>query len=156
MTGRPWIEATALLAAHGLVGTAAPTPYLRRYPMTDGVRFAFITRLDAVTKPRVFPSIDALADHIEGMRFGQAIQVEEVEDLRFQWRSAAGRPEPVEPDARPDIGVQIWTLMLDNSRDRALGFAWLDGGSIDRLQPALERARRRRAEKKTQPLNQAA
>lgn len=156
MRSRPHFEAAAWLAAHGFGAVAKGPIQPWRYPMTDGVRFAFITKLDAVTKPRVFQSLDALADHIEGLRFGQAIQVEEVEDLRFQWRSAAGRPEPVEPETRPDIGVQIWTLLMDNGRDRSLGFAWLDGGSIDRLQPALERARRRRADKKQQQLRRAA
>ena len=156
MRSRPHFEAAAWLAAHGFGEVAKGPIPPRRLTMSDDVRFAFITKLDAVTKPRVFQSIDALADHIEGMRFGQAIELKDVDDLKFQWRNAQGRAEPETPDGRKDRGVQIFTTMIDGTIDRSLGFAWLDGRDMQALMPALDRARRRRVELQTRQMGKAA
>lgn len=155
MRRRPWIEAAALLGAAGHAdaarAAASPpqphSPLTWRLTMTDDVRFAFIERLDAVTKPRVFQSLDALAGWIEARRHGQAIQLIDVEDLRFQWRAAAGRPaDPADHPGRtgPDRGVRIDALLLDGGTDRVMGFAWLDGRDRTALEPAIDRARRAR------------
>lgn len=156
MRSRPHFEGTPWLAAHGfghvLKGPIPPW----RFPMSDDVRFAFIKKIDAATKPLICASLDHLADHIEGLRFGQGLQLQDVEDLRFRWRSANGRPEPEIPDGRQDRGVQVFTTMSDGTIDRSLGYAWLDGRDMQALMPALDRARRRRAERKAQPVGQAA
>ena len=98
--------------------------------MVDLSPFAFAERLDGVTKPRVFPNAARLAAHIEARRFGQAIELVDVEDIEIP-----GRPGLY-------TGVQVFTLLLDNSRDRCLGYAWLGGKGRDRLEPALRAARR--------------
>lgn len=135
---RPWTEATALLAAHGFACTPPP-PLKGLIPMSAEIRFAFLARIDAVARPTVFQTLDRLAAHIEGQRFGQAIQLEEIAELRRRRAMATGQADAA-PDGRRDRGVQIWTLLLDGSRDRSLGFAWLDGQGRETLQGALERA----------------
>lgn len=107
--------------------------------MAQSVDYAFLTRVDAVAKPTVVASVDRLADLIEGQRRGQAIHLEEIEDLHERRRMAVGDSPPA-PEGRRDRGVQIWTLLLDGSRDRSLGFAWLNGGGREELQQALTRA----------------
>lgn len=153
---RPHIEAAALLAAHGFGHLAKGPIPPRRLPMSDDVRFAFLRKIDATTKPQVFQTLDQLADHIEGLRFGQALDLKDVDDLRFQWRSAQGRPEPETSDARTDRGVQVFTQLLDGGHDRPLGYAWLDGRDMEALKPALDRARRRRQARRHGQLGRAA
>lgn len=106
--------------------------------MAQSVDFAFLTRVDAVAKPTVVSSLDRLAEIIEGRRHGQTIHLEEIEDLHERRRMAVG-DSPAAPDGLRDRGVQIWTLLLDGSRDRSLGFAWLKGGGREELQQALTR-----------------
>lgn len=133
----PWIEAGALLAAagHALAPLSPPpSPWTRL--MTQNIDYAFLSRIDAVAKPTIVGSLDRLAQLIEGKRFGQGIMLEEIEDLHARRRMATGDGPPA-PEGLRDRGVQVWSLMLDGSRDRSLGFAWLRGGGRDELQQAL-------------------
>lgn len=107
--------------------------------MRQNIDYAFLTRVDAVARPTVFGSLDRLALFIEGKRCGQGILLEEVEDIHARRRMAIG-DSPAAPEGVRDRGVQIWTLMLDGSRDRSLGFAWLNGGGREGLEAALSRA----------------
>lgn len=101
---------------------------------SDGLpRYAFAERLDDATKPRVFPHLKRLAEHIESRRYGQPLDLEEVENLEIPGRPGLYR------------GVQVFTLDLANSRDRCLGWAWLNGHGREVLQPALLAARRSHA-----------
>lgn len=137
LPSRPWIEATALLASAGVV---LPPPGPDRHPFirslimqrtADGLpAYAFAERLDDATKARVFPHLKRLADHIESRRFGQALELVEVQDLEIPGRPGLHR------------GVQVFTLDLSQSRDRCIGWAWLNGQGRDVLQPALFDARR--------------
>lgn len=145
----PWVEAGALLAASGhALAPPPPPPTLRTRLMADHADFAFLSRMDATTKPIVFQSLNALADHIEGRRHGQAIQLDQVEDLHDQRRRATGAGEAA-PEGQCDRGVQVWTLMLDGTRDRSLGYAWLKGEGRERLQIAMEAAGRRLSQERT-------
>lgn len=133
----PWIEATALLAAAGFT----PATNLRpespwRRLMTQSIDYAFLPRIDAVSKPTVVGNLARLAQLIDTRRHGQAIQLEEIEDIHARRRQASGTG-PSAPVGMRDRGVQIWTLMMDGSRDRSLGFAWLRGGGREDLQRAL-------------------
>lgn len=92
--------------------------------------FAFASRLDGVVKPKVFSSLGALAARIEHDRHGQAIELVDVEDIEIP-----GQPGLYQ-------GVQVFTLLLDNSRDRCVGYAWLKGQGRERLEPALRQVRR--------------
>ncbi|MCZ8195035.1 hypothetical protein [Brevundimonas sp.] len=140
LASRPWVEAGPLLAAAGLAVGPLPriNPLLRSMLMADFAAissgglpdFAFAPRLDAVTKPRVFPSLARLADHIERRRHGQPLELVDVEDIEIPGRAGLYR------------GVQVFTLLLDNGRDRCLGYAWLGGHGRERLEPALREARR--------------
>ncbi|MNS63784.1 hypothetical protein D3C72_968880 [compost metagenome] len=132
---RPFIEAAVLLAAHG---HPAPPPRARRAPTRrkpDMPRFpyALLPRLDATTKPFGFHTLPELAAHIERERADQVLQIEDVDTLQF--RDVPGLHD----------GVEIWTLDIDNSRDRLIGYAWLGGRGRDALQPALYAALRARA-----------
>lgn len=98
--------------------------------MTAFAPFAFATRLEPTCKPRAFTSATALANHIEDMRQGRAIELIEVEDIEI----------PGEPGLY--LGVQIFTLDAGNGRDECLGYAWLGGLGRDRLEPALRAVRR--------------
>lgn len=132
LPSRPWVEAGPLLAAAGLplAPLARTHPLIRSLTLSDLPDFAFAPRLDAVTKPRVFPSLGRLADHIERRRHGQALELVDVEDIEIPGRAGLYR------------GVQVFTLLLDNGRDRCLGYAWLGGHGRERLEPALREARR--------------
>lgn len=136
---RPWVEATALLAAHGF---RAGPPFKPQSPwnrlMSQNIDYAFLARVDAVAKPTVFGALDRLAAFIEAKRCGQGIQLEEIEALHERRRIAVG-DSPAAPAGVRDRGVQIWTLLLDGTRDRSLGFAWLKGGGREDLQAALTR-----------------
>ena len=133
----PWTEAGPLLAAAGLaLAPHSPPPPAWRRLMAQSIDYAFLSRIDAVAKPTVVGSLDRLAQLIEGKRFGQAIALEEIEDLHARRRMAAG-DGPAAPEGLRDRGVQIWALMADGTRDRSLGFAWLRGGGREELQRAL-------------------
>lgn len=131
---RPWFEAAPALAAAGvpIVGAPArPIPPLERILRMAGLPdYAFARRLDGVAKPRVFSSLRGLASHIEGHRFGQALELADVEDIEIPGRDGLYQ------------GVQVFTLMIDGSRDLCLGYAWLKGDGRDRLEPALRQVRR--------------
>ena len=132
LPSRPWVEAGPLLAAAGMP-LAPPTrthPLIRSLTLSDLPDFAFTPRLDPATKPRIFPSLARLADHIERRRCGQPLELVDVEDIEIPGRAGLYR------------GVQVFTLLLDNGRDRCLGCAWLGGHGRERLEPALRAARR--------------
>lgn len=92
--------------------------------------YAFARRLDGPQKPIVFSSLNGMANYVERHRYGQAIELVDIEDIEIP-----GRPGLY-------AGVQIFTLLLDGGRDLCLGYAWLDGAGRDRLEPALRQARR--------------
>lgn len=135
---RPWFEAGAALAAAGFSLKPDPNaPVLGSIwtqPMIDLAAYAFLTRIDATTKPTVFPDLHHLARHIERRRLDagldRAIQLEEVEDLKF-----AGQPGL-------HTGVQVWLLDMAHEREASLGYAWLRGEGRERLEPVLRTARR--------------
>lgn len=104
--------------------------------------YALLPRLDAVTRPIVFPDIQALAAHIERRRQGQALELVEVEDLHHRWHLEGGGVG-VDLPLAADRGVQIWTLDMSNGRDRCIGWAWLNGGGLERLREALRGAQSR-------------
>ena len=134
----PWFEARPALAAAGhsvFIDPAEPVlGSIWTQPMINLASFAFLTRIDATTKPTVFPDLHHLARHIERRRLEEpgdrGLQLEEVDDLQF-----AGHP------GLP-TGVQVWLLDLANERERSLGYAWLRGEGRERLEPVLRTARR--------------
>jgi len=132
MTGRPWIEASAMLAAADVADVVIKPihPLDRSLRMADSADFAFLPRLDAVTHPFVFADVASMARHIERKRAGRPLQLEDVEDIEIE-----GRPGLY-------VGVQVWSLLPDGSRDECLGWAWLNGKGRDRLEPALRAVRR--------------
>lgn len=132
-----WTEAGPLLAAAGLaLAPLSPPPSAWRRLMTQSIDYAFLARIDAVAKPTVVGSLDRLARLIESRRYGQAIVLEEIEDIHARRRMAVGEG-PAAPEGLRDRGVQIWTQLIDGTRDRSLGFAWLRGGGREELQRAL-------------------
>ena len=139
MIARPFIDGAVLLAAHGFPAPPPRNPSgarrapLRRKPDMPRFPYALLPRLDATTKPYGFTTLADLANHIERQRADQVLQIEDVDTLQF-------RDEPGLHD-----GVEIWTLDLDGSRDRLIGYAWLSGKGRDALQPALYAACRARA-----------
>lgn len=139
---RPFIDAAALLAAggHRLSEPTDRQSIWSRHAMTPAP-YALLTRLDERTRPIVFPTLQALADRLERERHGQQLELVEVEDLHFLWRTAGGARDIDAPER--DLGVQVWTRLLDGSRDRCLGWAWLNGSGLEVLQQALLRAGQR-------------
>ncbi len=139
---RPFIDAAALMAGHG--HTLSPPPshpsIWSRHAMTPAP-YALLTRLDERTRPTIFPSLAGLAAHIERQRHGQELELVEVEDLHFLWRAAGGAQGIDAPER--DLGVQVWTRLLDGGRDRCLGWAWLNGSGLEVLQQALYSAGQR-------------
>lgn len=132
---RPWIEATAFLAAHGFAVPDPSTPRRARrsHPeirMPDAAQFALAPRLDGITKPVVFDSLPALAKAIERRRESRPVQLEEVEDLEFAGSPALHR------------GVKITTLDMGGEPDALIGFAWLNERGREVLEPAMRDARR--------------
>lgn len=125
----PFLEASALLAAHG--HSAAPAqpihPVARSLIMADMPNYAFLPRIDAVTRPIVCADLMALARHIERKRNGQSFQLIEVEDI--------------EHDGRMHQGVKVMLLDMANEPEACLGFAWLRGSGRAVLEPALRAAR---------------
>lgn len=121
----PFVEALPLLAAHG-----RPIVPIRRWrPAMPDARFALFTKIDPVTKPRVFPDLDSLARAIEREREGAALELVDFEGFEF------------EGDDRGRLVVEVWALDAGNNRDRLIGRAWCDGRSQDALRSALRRAR---------------
>lgn len=129
---RPWIEAAPMLAAAGCTAAAIKPlhPLARSLRMAATADFAFMPRLDAVTRPYVFPTALALARHIERKRTARAMELVDVEDIEIEGRAGLY------------TGVQVWTLYPDGGRDECLGWAWLNGRGRDRLEPALRSVRR--------------
>ena len=134
---RPHVEATALLGAMGFA-TAPVT--LSTDPETDmrHPRYALLTRLTTTEQPQPFDSLADLAAHIQKSRFGQGLQLREVEGFRQQIFEQGGRR--LHLSRGRDRAVQVWTTMLDGGLDRSLGFAWLNGGGREDLQRALSAA----------------
>ena len=131
----PWIEATALLAAHGFAApdpspsrpTRRPAPDIR---MPDAAQFDLVPKIDGITKPFVFDSLPSLARAIERRRDGRPVQLEDVEDLEFAGSAALHH------------GVKITALDMGGDPDALIGFAWLNERGRDVLEPALRDARR--------------
>ena len=139
MIARPWIEGAVLLAAHGHDTAPLSSSPRRRghlHPIAsilmtlNVVPFAFAPTLTGPAKPRAFASVHHLARHIEASRNGQALELVDVEDIEI----------PGEPGVHR--AVQIFTLLMDNGRDRCLGYAWLGGHGRERLEHPLRDARR--------------
>ena len=125
----PWIEATALLAAAGFnAGPVKPLhPVARSLIMADKPNYAFLPRIDAVTRPVVCPDLMALARHIERQRNGQGLQLIDVEDIEY--------------DGQMYGGVKVMLLDMANDPEACLGFAYLRGSGQEALRPALRTAR---------------
>lgn len=125
----PWIEAAALLGAHGFDSTPPKPlhPVARSLIMADKPNYAFLPRIDAVTRPVVFPDLLSLARHIERGRNSQNLQLIEVDDIDY-----AGQLHQ---------GVKVMLLDMSNDPERCLGFAWLRGEGRTVLDPALRVAR---------------
>ena len=126
---RPWIEAGAMLAGAGFDGTPPKPvhPIARSLTMASKPNYAFLPRVDGVTRPVVCPDLMALARHIERQRGDQNLQLIEVEDIEY--------------DGVMHRGVKVMLLDLANDPERCLGFAWLRGSGRDVLEPALRAAR---------------
>ena len=125
---RPWFEAAPALAAAGVPDDRIPiTPMKANLMSAD---YALLPRIDTVTKPRVFPSLDALAASIERQRQGQSLFLEEVQDLQ-----PLGAADQVR-------AVKVWTTDCDGRQDRMIGFAYLKGAGRELLEWALRLARR--------------
>ena len=129
MAARPWIEAIPALSAHGF--DSAPSkpvhPIARSLIMADKPKYAFLTRIDGVTRPIVQPDLMALARHIERRRTGQNLQLIDVEDVEY--------------DGQIHAGVTVMLLDMVNEPEACLGFAWLRGDGRTVLDPALRVAR---------------
>lgn len=125
----PWIEGRALLAAAGVDSTPSKPvhPIARSLIMADKPNYAFLTRIDGVTRPIVQPDLMALARHIERRRNGQNLQLIDVEDIEY--------------DGQIHAGVKVMLLDLANEPETCLGFAWLRGDGRTVLDPALRVAR---------------
>lgn len=139
---RPHFEAAAWLAAHGYGAIAKGPIKPQGIPMSSDVRFAFLDRIDAVAKPRLFQSLTALARWIEGQRGTHGLHLVNVCDLRIEWLNARGRDHEPGAAGKKDAGVQVFTLMPDGTVDRSLGYAWLDGADRERLEFTLRAVRR--------------
>lgn len=127
---RPFVEAAVLLAAHGqaFAPPAPPIhPVARSLIMADKPNYAFLPRIDAVTRPVLCPDLMALARHIERQRGDQGLQLIDVEDIEY--------------DGQVYAGVKVMLLDMANDPERCLGFAYLRGSGQDVLRPALRAAR---------------
>lgn len=126
---RPWIEAGVMLAAAGFDSTPAKPlhPIARSLTMASKPNYAFLPRVDGVTRPVICPDLMALARHIERQRADQNLQLIEVDDIEY--------------DGVMHRGVKVMLLDLANDPERCLGFAWLRGSGRDVLEPALRAAR---------------
>lgn len=131
---RPWFEAAPALAAgvpDHVIPIGRPAHPLARILRMSGLPdYAFARRLDGRQKPTVFSSLNGLANYVERHRFGQALELVEIDTIEIP-----GRPGLY-------CGVQIFTLLLDGGRDLCLGYAWMNGYGRDRLEPALRQTRR--------------
>ena len=125
----PWSEAAVLLASAGFSSAPPKRIHLitRSLIMADKPNYAFLPRIDAVTRPVVFPDLLSLARHIERGRTGQNLQLIEVDDI--------------EHEGQLHQGVKVMLLDMCNDPDRCLGFAWLRGEGRTVLDPALRVAR---------------
>lgn len=133
LSGRPHVEAAALLGAHGFRPVPLRPQGTRR--MDAHARFAFVPRDDGgQLKPVVFDDVHALARHIERQRDGRGLELVDAEDVEVPGRDAL------------QVGVQVWTR-IDDARDRNLGWAWLDGQGRERLELALRSARQTMAKR---------
>lgn len=126
---RPWVEAGPLLSAAGFDSTPPKPlhPVARSLIMADKPNYAFLPRIDGVTRPIVCPDLMSLARHIERQRGGQNLQLLEVDDIEY--------------DGEMHSGVKVMLLDMGNDPERCLGFAWLRGSGRDVLDPALRAAR---------------
>lgn len=123
---RPHVEALALLAAHGL--TFIPLDPRRRPPMSHDVRYALLPA-EAEAKPKVFPTLNALARHIQRERGDRGLELQQVADLE------------VRGDTGPRRGVSVFISDLDGGRPALIGHAYLDGHGLLELQAAIRNNR---------------
>lgn len=131
MTGRPYIEACALLAGHG---HAVPPPRsamvgapLCRSPGRD-VRFALWGE-NRARKPWAFRDINALARRIHRERGEATIEVVPVRDLEIEGAGRAMR------------GASVFVASPDGDRPRLIGHAYFAGQDIEVLREAIRRNR---------------
>lgn len=96
-------------------------------------RFAFATRLNAFTKPYVFPDGAALARSIHRRRDGQTIQVIGVDDLRAYPNTGLAR---VLPRDRACPGARV-LLQHDGDAVATLGWVWADGANAARIRTLI-------------------
>ena len=122
----PWIEATALLAAHGVRAAPVPKSQPLEISMTPDLQFGLWPRLRQDERPLAWPDLDGLARRILRERGQGGL---EIEDVALPYRTGD----------EPTSGVSIWKQTLDGARGEFIGFAYLDGGGRERLQAALER-----------------
>lgn len=90
-------------------------------------RFAFITRLDSLTKPFVYRDGPALARSIHRRRAGAAIEVRDTHDLR---EAGARRLNLILPRDRVCPGVQV-LLIQHGDPIATLGWIWADGAEAE-------------------------
>lgn len=126
---RPWFEAGPALAAAGFsLNLDQPLhPVARSLIMADKPNYAFLPRIDGVTRPIVQPDLLSLGRHIERRRNGQNLQLIDVEDIEY--------------DGEIHAGVKVMLLDMANEPETCLGFAWLRGDGRTVLDPALRVAR---------------
>lgn len=128
LSGRPHVEAAALMGAHGLRLVPLRPKGTRR--MTAHARFAFIPRDDGgELRPVACQDLHALARHIERKRDDHGLELVDADDVEVPGRDAL------------QTGVQVWLLGPHETRLKILGWAWLDGQGRERLEPALRTAR---------------
>lgn len=125
----PWVEAGPLLSAAGFDSTPPKPlhPVARSLTMADKPNYAFLPRIDGVTRPIVQPDLLTLARHIERRRNRQNLQLIDVEDIEYEGEVHAG--------------VKVMLLDMANEPEACLGFAWLRGDGRTVLDPALRVAR---------------
>lgn len=130
----PWIEATALLGAHGHAVSVLPLSVirnmLRRPAMPDAVRYALVRDPgNSLHKPSVFESLHSLALSIHRQLGSRPVQME---DAFLEFRG----------ETTPRKGVNIWRLdPLTGDKDGFIGWAWLDGGDRFLLSARMPRSR---------------
>ena len=127
----PFLEAVALLAAHGFPILPFATNRRPRMPATsngDPFRFALF-RDQRAQKPLGFPDIDALARHIQRQRAERGLLLEPKADLELEG-DTVDRP-----------GVSVFATDADGNREILIGHAYIEGQPVELLQAAIRRNR---------------
>lgn len=121
----PWIEAAALLAAHGHAVPSSDLYKRRKPPMPSEARYVLFTHPErADIRPRVFPDLRRLAAHVHQQRKGAAIELQDA-------------PLELDGDAAPRPGVSVWTLSDLGERRCFMGWCYIDGQKRPVLEAAL-------------------